>query len=91
MQFRTQPRKLPMVFSIEEVSNLLMAAPGPGHKYGADPQSWPLYLDPPSPNLLCHATVLRGMTPTQSAAPAAMLLHAFSHEALDLVERFLGG
>jgi integrase/recombinase XerD len=30
MQFRTQPRKLPVVFSVEEVSNLLMAAPGPG-------------------------------------------------------------
>jgi integrase/recombinase XerD len=26
MQFRTQPRKLPVVFSIEEVSDLLMAA-----------------------------------------------------------------
>jgi integrase/recombinase XerD len=35
MQFRTQPRKLPVVFSIEEVSNLLMAAPGPGLKYRA--------------------------------------------------------
>ena len=35
MQFRTQPRKLPVVFSIEEVSDLLMAAPGPGLKYRA--------------------------------------------------------
>ncbi len=35
MQFRTQPRKLPIVFSVEEVSDLLMAAPGPGLKYRA--------------------------------------------------------
>ena len=35
MQFRTQPRKLPAVFSVEEVSDLLMAAPGPGLKYRA--------------------------------------------------------
>ncbi|GHE04245.1 hypothetical protein GCM10008024_30720 [Allgaiera indica] len=28
MQFRSQPRKLPVVFSVEEVSDLLMAAPG---------------------------------------------------------------
>ena len=35
MQFRTQPRKLPVVLSIEEVSELLMAAPGPGLKYRA--------------------------------------------------------
>ncbi len=35
MQFRTQPRKLPVVFSVEEVSDLLMAAPGPGLKYRA--------------------------------------------------------
>jgi integrase/recombinase XerD len=28
MQFRTQPRKLPVVFSAEEVSDLLMATPG---------------------------------------------------------------
>ncbi|MEP3438627.1 MAG: tyrosine-type recombinase/integrase [Hoeflea sp.] len=35
MQFRTQPRKLPLVFSVEEVSDLLMAAPGPGLKYRA--------------------------------------------------------
>ena len=33
MQFRTQPRKLPMVFSVEEVSSILMATPGPGLKY----------------------------------------------------------
>ncbi|MHA6326470.1 tyrosine-type recombinase/integrase [Roseivivax sp. CAU 1753] len=32
MQFRTQPRKLPLVFSVEEVSDILMAAPGPGLK-----------------------------------------------------------
>jgi integrase/recombinase XerD len=31
LQFSTQPRKLPVVFSIEEVSDL-MAAPGPGLK-----------------------------------------------------------
>ncbi len=35
MQFRTQPRKLPAVLSAEEVSDLLMAAPGPGLKYRA--------------------------------------------------------
>ncbi|WPZ35831.1 hypothetical protein T8K17_06750 [Thalassobaculum sp. OXR-137] len=35
MQFRTQPRKLPVVFSVEEVSDILMAAPGPGLKYRA--------------------------------------------------------
>lgn len=35
MQFRTQPRKLPVVLSIEEVSDLLMVAPGPGLKYRA--------------------------------------------------------
>lgn len=35
MQFRRQPRKLPVVLSIEEVSDLLMAAPGPGLKYRA--------------------------------------------------------
>ena len=33
MLFRSQPRKLPVVFSVEEVSDLLMAAPGPGLKY----------------------------------------------------------
>jgi hypothetical protein len=32
LQFSTQPRKLPVVFSTEEVSDLLMAAPGPGLK-----------------------------------------------------------
>ena len=35
MQFRTQPRKLPTVLSIEEVSEILAAAPGPGLKYRA--------------------------------------------------------
>lgn len=35
MQFRTQPRKLPSVLSIEEVSEILAAAPGPGLKYRA--------------------------------------------------------
>lgn len=35
MQFRTQPRKLPTVLSIEDVSELLAAAPGPGLKYRA--------------------------------------------------------
>ncbi len=33
MQFRTEPRRLPVVFSVEEVSDILMAAPGPGLKY----------------------------------------------------------
>ncbi|WP_418594921.1 tyrosine-type recombinase/integrase [Ponticoccus sp. (in: a-proteobacteria)] len=35
MQFRTEPRKLPVVFSVEEVSGILMAAPGTGLKYRA--------------------------------------------------------
>ena len=35
MQFRTQPRRLPSVLSIEEVSKVLAAAPGPGLKYRA--------------------------------------------------------
>ncbi len=35
MQFRTEPRKLPVVFSVDEVSDILMAAPGPGLKYRA--------------------------------------------------------
>ncbi len=35
MQFRTQPRKLPTVLSLEKVSALLAAAPGPGLKYRA--------------------------------------------------------
>ncbi|MCP4386314.1 MAG: tyrosine-type recombinase/integrase, partial [Hyphomicrobiales bacterium] len=35
MQFRTQPRKLPVVLSVEEVSELLKVAPGPGLKYRA--------------------------------------------------------
>lgn len=35
MQFRTEPRKLPVVFSVEEVSDILMAAPWPGLKYRA--------------------------------------------------------
>jgi integrase/recombinase XerD len=35
MQFRTQPRKLPVVFSVEEVSSILTATPGPGLKYRA--------------------------------------------------------
>ncbi len=35
MQFRTEPRKLPVVLSVEEVSDILMAAPGPGLKYRA--------------------------------------------------------
>jgi integrase/recombinase XerD len=34
-RFRTKPRKLPVVFSVEEVSDILMAAPGPGLKYRA--------------------------------------------------------
>ena len=35
MQFRTEPRKLPSVLSVEEVSELLAVAPGPGLKYRA--------------------------------------------------------
>jgi site-specific recombinase XerD len=35
MQFRREPRKLPIVLSIEEISALLAAAPGPGPKYCA--------------------------------------------------------
>ncbi|MEO1221997.1 MAG: site-specific integrase [Pseudomonadota bacterium] len=35
MQFKTTPKKLPKVFSVEEVSDLLMATPGPGLKYRA--------------------------------------------------------
>jgi integrase len=33
MQFRTKPWKLPVVLSVEEVSEVLKAAPGPGLKY----------------------------------------------------------
>jgi len=35
MQFRTMPQKLPTVLSVEEVSDVLTAAPGPGLKYRA--------------------------------------------------------
>ena len=35
MQFRNAPRKLPAVLSVEEVSDLLPVAPGPGLKYRA--------------------------------------------------------
>ncbi len=35
MQFRTEPRKLPIVLSFEEVSAVLASAPGPGLKYRA--------------------------------------------------------
>jgi site-specific recombinase XerD len=35
MQFRTQPRKLPVVLSVEEIAEILAAAPGPGLKYRA--------------------------------------------------------
>jgi len=35
MQFQRQPRKLPIVFSVEEVADLLTAVPGPGLKYRA--------------------------------------------------------
>ena len=35
MQFQRQPRKLPIVFSVEEVADLLAAVPGPGLKYRA--------------------------------------------------------
>lgn len=33
MQFGTEPRKLPAVRSVEEVSEILAAAPGPGLRY----------------------------------------------------------
>lgn len=36
MQFRTEPRRLPVDFSVEEVSDILMTAPGPRPKYRAD-------------------------------------------------------
>ena len=35
MQFKTLPRKLPVVFSVEEVSDVLTAASGPRLKYRA--------------------------------------------------------
>lgn len=35
LHYRTEPRKLPVVFSAEEVFGLLKAAPGPGLKYRA--------------------------------------------------------
>jgi integrase/recombinase XerD len=35
MQFRAQPRKLPVVLSVEDVADILAAAPGPGLKYRA--------------------------------------------------------
>ena len=35
MQFHRQPRKLPVVLSVEEVADLLAAVPGPGLKYRA--------------------------------------------------------
>ena len=35
MQFRTEPRKLPIVLSFEEVSSILSLALGPGLKYRA--------------------------------------------------------
>ena len=35
MQFKSQPRKLPIVLSVEEVGDLLTAVPGPGLKYRA--------------------------------------------------------
>lgn len=35
MKFRPEPRRLPVVFSVEEVSDILIAAPGPGLKYRA--------------------------------------------------------
>lgn len=35
MQFQTQPRRLPTVLNIEEVSEVIAAAPGPGLKYCA--------------------------------------------------------
>lgn len=35
MQFRTKPKKLPIILRVEEVQDVLMAAPGPGLKYRA--------------------------------------------------------
>ncbi len=35
LHFRTEPRKLPVVFSAEEVFEILRFAPGPGLKYRA--------------------------------------------------------
>lgn len=35
MQFRTQSRKLPVASSVEEASDLLIAAPRPGRRYRA--------------------------------------------------------
>lgn len=35
MQFRQEPRKLPIVLSVEEISAVLASAPGPGLKYRA--------------------------------------------------------
>ena len=35
MQFHCQPRKLPVVRSVEEVAKLLASVPGPGLKYRA--------------------------------------------------------
>lgn len=35
MQFHRQPRKLPVVLSVEEVAKLLASVPGPGLKYRA--------------------------------------------------------
>jgi len=35
LQYRTQPRKLPIVLSVEDVAEILKAAPGPGLKYRA--------------------------------------------------------
>lgn len=37
MQFRTEPRKLPIVLSFEAVPAVLASAPGPGLKYRAVP------------------------------------------------------
>ena len=49
MQFRSQPRKLPMVFSVEEVSSILMAT-GPGLKYRA---ALSISLRVPAANTVC--------------------------------------
>jgi site-specific recombinase XerD len=35
MQFRREPRKLPVVLSVEDVASILASAPGPGLKYRA--------------------------------------------------------
>lgn len=53
MQFRTEPRKPPVVFSVEEVSDILMAAPGPGLEVSGSAQH----------QLRCRSARRRGLQP----------------------------